>query len=55
MGKQDQSALREQYQAPDLTNVVPDVLAYIERLEQGIKALLTLRVSDNSTPILCGT
>jgi len=34
MDKQDQSALREQYQAPDLTNVAPDVLAYIEQLEQ---------------------
>ncbi len=43
MGKQDQSTLREQYQAPDLTNVAPDVMAYIERLEQGIVDLARIR------------
>jgi hypothetical protein len=43
MDKQDQSALREQYQAPDLTNVASDLLAYIERLEQGIVDLARIR------------
>lgn len=26
--------LRKEYEAPDLTNVTPEVLAYIERLEE---------------------
>lgn len=43
MSEQDQSALREQYQAPDLTGVAPEVLEYIQRLEQGIVDLARIR------------
>jgi hypothetical protein len=43
MDEKDQSALREQYQAPALTGVAPEVLEYIQRLEQGIVYLVRIR------------
>ncbi len=32
----NRTALRQQHGAPDLANVTPEVLAYIERLEQAL-------------------
>lgn len=43
MSNEHARALRQQYQAPDLADCPPEILAYIDRLEKGIIDLARIR------------